>query len=690
MSDQTSFLSFRLPDEFVAGYKKKKVDWGYQDAAGNSLGEITFLRTYSRRMPCKHGFLGGEDECLKPKEHWHETCRRVIEGTFSIQKDWCKTNRLPWNDHKAQRTAQDAYERLFTFKWTPPGRGLWMMGTPLVNEQRNSAALQNCAFVSTGDMSKYDPAEPFAFLMEASMLGVGVGFDTKGAAKGFQIHAPSDEKAWTYQVQDDRESWAHSLKLCLESYLMPSKGRVDFDYSLVRPKGEPIRTFGGTAAGPEPLQRLHETIAKLFSSRAESLLTTMDIMDVANLIGVCVVSGNVRRSAELALGSIDDEDFLNAKNYERAEYRAEWGWMSNNSVSVEVGTDLSPIAEGIALNGEPGVVWLDLSRKHGRMIDPPNNKDHRVAGYNPCAEQSLESFEMCTLVETYLNRHESLEDFKRTLKVAYLYAKTVTLLPTHWQRTNAIMQRNRRIGTSVSGIANFADNQGMTELRTWLNSGYEIVQSYDATYSEWLCVRQSIKTTTVKPSGTVSILAGESPGVHWAPGGHYFNRGIVFDENDPMVPIFQAAGYPVDKSVYTNGSVYVRFPIKSKAKRNEGEVSLFEKANLAVLAQRYWSDNSVSVTLSFNKETEAKHVSTVLHMHEGQLKTVSFLPMGNDTYEQMPYTEISQEDFSAAGMKMMPMDLSPIYKGWGLDAIGESFCSTDVCLIKAETETEVA
>jgi ribonucleoside-triphosphate reductase len=436
---------------------------------------------------------------------------------------------------------------MFTFKWTPPGRGLWMMGTPLVQEHRNSAALQNCAFVSTDDMTKYDPAGPFTFLMEASMLGVGVGFDTKGADKNFVIYAPIENDDNVVVIPDTREGWVESVGLVIESYLMPNRQEVWFDYSQVRPAGEPIRTFGGTAAGPAPLQKLHAHVRQLFGNREGEKLTTTDILDLGNQIGVCVVSGNVRRSAELAIGSIEDKDFLNAKNYghlattitgeewvDREGYpvenptqeqkdlgdvelvvvdesvwvpgpaaaRQSWGWMSNNSVAVDVGTDLAPVIEGIARNGEPGVIWLDQSRKYGRLIDPPNNKDWRVAGYNPCAEQSLESYEMCTLVETYIGRHDSLEDFKRTLKVAYLYAKTVTLMPTHWQRTNAIMQRNRRIGTSISGIANFADNNGVTELRKWMDEGYATVQNYDRIYSEWLCIRESIKTTTVKPSGT--------------------------------------------------------------------------------------------------------------------------------------------------------------------------------------------
>jgi len=682
-------LTFKLSDEFIEPYATHQVDWGYKDAAGNSVGEITFLRTYSRL------------KADGTKERWHEVCRRVIEGMFSIQKDHVKANRLPWNDRKAQATAQDAYERLFTFRWTPPGRGLWMMGTPLINVHRNSAALQNCAFVSTGDMTKYNPAEPFTFLMEASMLGVGVGFDTKGADKDFKIFEPTatDAGAEVYVIPDTREGWVESVKLLLESYLMPSRRPVEFTYDQIRLAGEPIRTFGGTAAGPAPLRKLHESIRSILGDRHGQALTSTDILDIGNLIGVCVVSGNVRRSAELAIGAIDDKDFLNAKNYGEwvqgdngevyepgpAARRSEWGWMSNNSVAVNVGDDLTPIIEGVARNGEPGVLWMDLSRQYGRLVDPPNNRDHRVAGYNPCAEQSLESFEMCTLVETYLNRHDDLDDFKRTLKVAYLYAKTVTLMPTHWARTNSIMQRNRRIGTSISGIANFADNRGMTELRTWFNEGYGVVKHYDNVYSEWLCVRESIKMTTVKPSGTVSILAGESPGVHWAPGGEFFDRGIVFQKDDPMVTLLRAAGYNVEVSAYTpDTTVFVQFPIHSAARRSEQDVTLFEKANLAVLAQRYWSDNSVSVTLSFDKDTESEHVGTVLHMHEGQLKTVSFLPKGNKTYAQMPYQESTHDQHQNAAMALFPVDLSPIYDGdlAAVDAIGESMCTTDACEVK--------
>ncbi len=673
----TNMFSFRISDDFLASYKTKTPPFGYKDAGGNSVGEITFLRTYSRLK---------EDGT---KETWVDVCERVINGMYSLQKDHCKRNRLPWNDAKAQASAKEAFDRLFNLKWTPPGRGLWVMGTQIVNVQRNSAALQNCAFVSTAEMNKLNPAKPFAFLMEASMLGVGVGFDDKGADKDFTIYEPS-KPVVTEAIEDSREGWVQSVTNLINCYLKADQNPIEFDYSLVRPAGTPIKTFGGTASGPGPLIKLHKAINSLFKGRDGQKLTRKDIADIGNLIGVCVVSGNVRRSAELLIGRIDDADFLNLKNAEvfpeRNSYDSEnpgWGWMSNNSVETSVGQDLSPIVEGIARNGEPGVIWLDMSRKYGRLADAPNNKDWRVAGYNPCAEQSLESYECCTLVETYLNRHENLEDYKRTLKFAYLYAKTVTLLPTHWEETNAIMQRNRRIGTSMSGVANFADSVGMPVLREWMDEGYKTVKNYDTVYSEWLGIRESIKMTTVKPSGTVSILAGESPGVHWTPGGKYFDRAIRFSNDDPMLPLFKMANYrvePASESPDTTSVVF--FPIKSDANRSEKEVTIFEKMALAAAAQRYWSDNSVSVTISFDAEKEKDYIGTVLHMYDGQLKTVSFLPEGNMTYPQMPYTQITEEEYESYTGKLFPIDFSGVYAGMASDAIGENYCTTDSCEIK--------
>jgi len=676
MSD---FFSFRLLDDFVAKYKDIEPPFGFVDAGGNSLGEVTFIRTYSRVK---------EDGT---KERFYEVCRRVIEGMYSVQKNHAKENRLPWNDNKAQKSAQEAFDRMFNLKWTPPGRGLWAFGTPMTMEKRNSASLQNCAMVSTRDIDRNDPGALFAWVMDALMLGVGVGFDTLGNEKGMIIYAPT-EPVSTYEIPDTREGWVESVRLLINSFLRPNQNIQEFNYDLIRPLGAPIKGFGGTASGPAPLIKLHERIRQVIGGRAGEIFDSRAIVDIVNLIGTCVVAGNVRRSATLALGKPEDNDFINLKNWEvfpeRNNYdptgeNSGWAWMSNNSIAAEVGTKYENYVDLIASNGEPGFIWLDVARNYGRLADAPDYKDTRVMGFNPCAEQPLESYELCTLVEVHLNRHESKEDFLRTLKFAYLYGKTVTLMPTHWQITNGIMQRNRRIGTSLTGIASFADMHGLPTTREWMDEGYQTIRKYDHSYSEWLCVRESVRVTTVKPSGSVSLLSGASPGVHWTPGGKYYLRAIRFGETDPMMHLFRAAGYHIEKDIQSDNTSVVYFPMSTTHKRSEKDVTLFEKIGLAATTQKYWSDNGVSVTLSFDKEKETNHIAPALHMYEGQLKAVSFLPMGNEVYPQQPYTQITKEEYESYLGKIKKINWSAIYDGVGnLEAAGEAYCTTDVCEIK--------
>jgi ribonucleoside-triphosphate reductase (thioredoxin) len=675
MSD--SVFSFRLSEDFVTKYAGVPAPFGFSDAGSNSLGEITFIRTYSRVK---------EDGT---KERWHEVCRRVIEGMYSVQKNHAKDNRLPWNDNKAQKSAQEAFQRMFELKWTPPGRGLWAFGTPMTMEKRNSASLQNCAMVSTRDIDRNDPGALFAWVMDALMLGIGVGFDTVGNDKNLPIYAPT-EPSITYEIPDTREGWVESVRYLLNSFLRQNQSIQEFDYSLIRPLGAPIKGFGGVASGPQPLMDLHTRIRNVIGSRVGETLDSRAIVDIVNLIGTCVVSGNVRRSATLALGAPGDETFINLKNPEvfpeRNSYDPEkpgWAWMSNNSISAEVGTKYEDYVDLIADNGEPGFIWLDVARSYGRLADAPDYKDSRIMGFNPCAEQPLESYELCTLVEVHLNRHESKEDFLKTLKFAYLYGKTVTLMPTHWQQTNGIMQRNRRIGTSLTGIAAFADEHGLPVIREWMDEGYNTIRKYDHSYSEWLCVRESVRVTTVKPSGSVSLLSGATPGVHWGPGGEFYLRAIRFGDQDPMLHLFKAAGYKIETDLVSANTSVVYFPVASGHKRSEKQVSLFEKIGLAATAQKYWSDNGVSVTLSFNKEEEKKFVAPALNMYEGQLKAVSFLPMGNKTYPQQPYTEITREEYNAYVGTIGKIDWSAIYDGKdNLDAESEKYCSTDACEIK--------
>ena len=209
-----------------------------------------------------------------------------------------------------------------------------------------------------------------------------------------------------------------------------------------------------------------------------------------NLIGKCVISGNVRRTAEISFGDPNEDEYVDLKNYEKNPHRAEYGWTSNNSVFCDIGMNYDAVCQRVVANGEPGFAWLDNARAFGRMADPANHKDRRAAGGNPCLEQTLESYELCCLVETFPHNHESLEEFCNTLEYAYLYAKTVTLGPTHWPETNRVTLRNRRIGCSMSGLAQFIESRGLEELRRWCERGYQTIQETDVGYDylsiDWL------------------------------------------------------------------------------------------------------------------------------------------------------------------------------------------------------------
>ena len=650
-----------LSENFIGKYKRKKPPFGF-----NGLGELVYMRTYSRIK--KNG----------KNERWWETVQRVVEGTYSMQKNHIDSYQLGWNPWQAQRSAQEMYDRIFNMKFLPPGRGLWAMGTSITEERKLYAALNNCAFVSTKTL-KDDYSKPFCFLMDASMLGVGVGFDTKGAGE-VMIKLPNPNRGIEeYEIPDTREGWVESLRLLLESYFHGT-AEILFDYSLIRPAGAPIAGFGGVSSGHEPLQEVHEEIRKVLNRNVGEPITTTTIVDVMNLIGKCVVAGNVRRTAEIVFGEPGDEEYLDLKNYEVNPEREEYGWTSNNSIFAELGMDYSDVCKRIVDNGEPGFAWLENMRTFSRMQNGGDNKDHRVAGGNPCLEQSLESYELCCLVETFPSNHDSLEDYQRTLKYAYLYAKTVTLGRTHWPETNRVMLRNRRIGCSVSGVAQFITKNGMEELRTWLERGYNTIQEWDKQYSDWFAVPKSIKTTSVKPSGTVSLLVGATPGMHY-PESRFYIRRMRLSKHSELIEPLRKAGYKLEPAFGSEDStMVVEVPVDvGEGIRTAAELSIWEQFSLAAFLQRHWADNQVSCTATFDPETESDELPYVLNYFQYRLKGISLLPRHKlGAYKQMPYEAIDEKEYNKQVKKLKYLSFVGVE---GEEAEIDKFCNNDVCEI---------
>jgi ribonucleotide reductase alpha subunit len=1100
---------FYLKPAFVEDFRTKKVNWG-------PVGYFTYKRTYAR--PLDDGTL----------EEWWQTVRRVVEGTYTVQKWHCNRLHLPWSERKAQRSAQEMYRLIFEMKFLPPGRGLWMMGTSVV-EKLGGAPLMNCLahetevlteggvrnigdlagtiqrlmtrggawvdapirafgeqplrritisrrgttkdifatpshrwFVRTADETDFREAitdyleagqtlegatawnnadggwvvqgveetnrfetvycatvdgegafvladsiltgncafhstdhpefsRPFTFTMGMSMLGVGTGYDTLGAGN-FTIRKPR-QGADVHVVEDSRDGWVDLARRVLDAYVGKGDLPISVDYSKVRPAGTPIKGFGGIAAGPDPLalciKRIHAVLEPLIRHK----ITSTAIADLMDIIGVCVVSGNVRRSALIALGKPDDTAFIELKDPELhpEELRA-YRWASNNTVFGEVGMDYHIPAANTAKNGEPGYFWLDNARNFGRMGDGRQQGiDGRVGGLNPCVtgdtwvqtidgprqvtdlvgkqtevivdgvahptgsegffstgsrevfrldteegwslrltadhqlltphgwvaakdlrpgshielndhrglswpsrlsgkrapsedkgegshkggralgwllgpdldspvdqieseiadvtpgyvvlaqgeerigpaierassdfqcslikglfdtagvieqtpsgeirialfggrnrtlleavqrmlgrlgvlsnielveadtdanqawhlvmqgerahdygariglsghmrdalkgmglftpsaraaaeatfksltldgteevydvtvpgihafdangfvahncgEQTLESGELCCLVETFPASHATYEEYEHTLKYAYLYGKTVTLVPTHDRQTNRIQMRNRRIGLSQSGIAQSFTRHGRRTHFIWSDKGYRYVRGLDTTYSDWLAVPKSIKVTTVKPAGTTSLLPQATPGMHFEHAEYYY-RTVRVSKMSALVGRLRAANYRIEDDVWDPSSLVVYFPVHAKFyDRSKNDVPMFEQLEIAAQLQAVWSDNSVSATISFKPE-EAHLISGALELYESRLKSISFLPLSEHGYAQAPYITIAKEEYEEAAGKLRRLNLAGI--GHEVD---DAYCDGDKCTVPGAPDTDV-
>ena len=280
-------LPFKLNKEFVEKYRSMPEPFGF-----NGAGHIVYRRTYSRPID--------DNDESKGQERWVDTVERVVNGTFRMQQRHIESTGLGWNPDKGQVLAQEMFHMIFQLKFVPPGRGLWAMGSALTEERALFAALNNCAFVSTDDM-KNEPTRPFEFLADASMLGVGVGFDTKGAGTitiyepaASSPMSPSNDEKHRYIIPDSREGWVEAMRLVLHGYFTGA-AIPEFDFKLIRPAGVRIKGFGGHASGPKALEDLLKDLRKVLDVVVGQPISSRTIVDIMNLIGKCVVAGNVRR-----------------------------------------------------------------------------------------------------------------------------------------------------------------------------------------------------------------------------------------------------------------------------------------------------------------------------------------------------------------------------------------------------------
>jgi hypothetical protein len=1069
--------------------RQQKYSFGFADS---HFGEIVYYRTYSRLK---------EDGT---QENWYDTVVRCINGLFTIRKWWFVLHNLPWDEEMMQNKALEMGLLMLQMKWLPPGRGLFSLGTDYLYE-RGSACLFNCAFNTVEDL----PTD-VGWIIDFLMCGAGVSF---GVTDKTQTLYPLSKEKRTFIVPDSREGWVESIQLILISYLNP-EGGIDwqFDYSKIRPYGTPLKGFGGTASGPDPLITLHKRMRKYCNDYISGKDNwTHLVANICNAVGSCVVAGNVRRSAELCVGSPNDETFLDLKDYSKYPERMSIGWMSNNSVGLQGRNDflkIPGIAKRIRENGEPGILNLVNIQKYARYGDEsygpdaatgvnpcfpgeeyllteegyctfkdlfdskeavsvivdnrisynsssdgkehptnwvisPHEKgtstrqasnvfltqetaeivkietalgfelkcslDHHVAtprgmvaandlvpekdsiliplpenegtvrnktpqtdeeiaalligliqgdgttsnrvhfdfwgpdkhrmasmvvdlvsvlckrypkdsdgptpmfecsvrdiqesdkvrvssawvgkilsqhfGYDfkkgkfsipkfilasaskyvgkyylaalfycdgtvggtvetsfsvrlnqsneeflkkvqlvlhangmifafhkrrderetllpdgkggskiyrtktnyelisrqgsflkfkdkigflghkekeeklevnhnfrdektfvslvkkvtkqnsqpvyciqepitrsiivsgcsvrRCGEIPLEATvgggELCCLAEVLPSRCSSRKEFLKAVECATFYASTVILYPTHSGITNSILARNRRIGVSLTGIAEWIDTWGHPRCTRWMMDGYNHCRSINAQVNKEAGVPPSIRCTTVKPSGTVSQLAGVPSGMHH-PLFNYAIRRIIIDRNSPISKALIAANYPWEpclemltkeeagdreyfkeyeqfkpsKDIFpykSTVSVVFEVPIEQGKARPISEVSAWEQFSMLAMLQRSWSDNSVSCTVSYNPETEGHQIEQMLTNFIPVIKSVSMLPHAIGTYPQMPYEGITKEEYEQRIEDLSDIDWNSV-TGVVNTGAATLYCESDRCEVQ--------
>lgn len=639
-----------LSNDFIAQYANQTPPWGF-----GGLGEIVFLRTYSRAIP----------EANR-NESFVETIKRVIDGAVDVG--------VPYT----QEEAETLFDHMFNLRCLFSGRALWQLGTPLV-KKFNATSLNNCYFTNI------EKVEDFELVFDYLMLGGGVGFSVERS----KIHELPKVKAGvsiTHErsndadiiVPDSRQGWRRLLHSVLKSYFDTGKS---FSYStiLVREFGAPLNTFGGTASGPGALIDGIADICKVMDNRVGKKLRSIDVLDVCNIIGKIVVSGSSRRSAQIAIGDPDDVLFLRAKNWGTGNvpaYRAN----SNNSIYADHFDEIQPeLWKGYDGSGEPyGLVNRRLARKFGRLGEV--RTDNSIEGFNPCAEIGLADGESCNLATVFLPNITSLEQFQEISILLYKTQKNITRMEYPYEKTSTIVRKNARLGQSITGIL-----QSTPEQISWLDSAYKNLRDYDVAYSKENGLPVSVRLTTVQPSGTLSLLPGVTPGIHPAYARYYIRR-VRFGASDPLVDACRKRGYKVTWDIGIDGREdHTRYVVEFPCQSPEGSVlaadmTAIEQLEWVKKMQTEWADNAVSVTVYYRKEELSLIKEWLSSNYDTGVKSVSFLLHADHNFPLPPYEEIDEDTYKKLlGKVDFSIQLSPdIFK----DALDLDDCSTGACPVK--------
>jgi len=581
--------------------------------------EFIYKRTYSRWI---------EEESRR--ETWNETVNRYAK--FFAPK-------VPIG---LKDTFNQAMNQIATKDVMPSMRCLWSAGPAL---EDNHFAAYNCAFIAIEDQ------KDFGEMLYILMHGTGVGFSVE---RQFIVKLPEvpqiENSDYTFQIPDSKLGWKQAIDVCIENLYLGK--HINFDYSLLRPKGARLKTFGGRSSGPAPLKQLLEFIQKVFKRAQGNKLNSLEVHDICCMIASCVVVGGVRRSACISFSNLSDQRMRHAKDgqfYIENHQRS----LANNSVAYTEKPDSAMfMEEWLNLmrsgSGERGLFNTKAARKKADQLG-------RRAGEvraNPCGEAILFTKELCNLSEVIVKPSDTIEGIKKKIESAVLIGclqATLTDFQNVSEQWKINCEAERLLGVSLTGVCDntlFKKVNTTTELL--LTSLREYAHDCANEYSQILGISVPKQITLTKPSGTVSQLCNTASGIHPRYSDYYIRR-VRVNAKDPMAKLLISKGitsnYEVGQTKEEHTTLVFDFPIKSpRGSLLRDHFTAIEQLEYWKMFNAAWCDGNPSVTI-YIKEDEWVEVGAWVYKNWDSICGLSFLNYDGGNYQLAPYEEITKEQY---------------------------------------------